>query len=118
MVTSPFRLKELITELNKKDPYKNVIFDRPELGSPDGVGSYRGYYTDLAIGFSKNTQRDVQRVKKELFGAIGKIFDGYRGGEYLMHEDTNVWGANYGELGYKVIGVDEDESYVYLVTIS
>jgi len=113
-----FSLEKLITELNKKDPGKKVIFDRQELGSPDGVDSYRGYYRDLAIGFSKNTQCDVQRVTKELFDAIGTIFDGYKGGEYVMHESTNVWVANYGELGYKVIGVDEDESYVYLVTSS
>lgn len=71
----------------------------------EGVGSYRGYYDHLAIepGGKPGT---VAEAVTELQGAIGKTFQGYKGGDYTMTQDTPVWVSHYGEAsGHRVVDV-------------
>ena len=73
----------------------NVYFDFGNF-SPDQVESYRGFYDQLAIGFSEGNTK-VSELLFWLKDAVGGIFTGYKGGEFLMDEDTKMWVANYGE---------------------
>ena len=43
---------------------------------------------------------DILEMAKE---CIGKTFTGYKGGEFLMLEDTPLWISNYGECARTVI---------------
>lgn len=55
--------------------------------------SYRGYYTDLSFEPDENVT--VQMFLDSARGSMGKVFQGYKGGDYLMGENTPVWIANY-----------------------
>ena len=66
--------------------------------------SYRGYYSDLA--FQRNTgTRPAYELLVECRGAMGKAFEGYKGGEYVMGERTPMWIADWGDCGVKLLAV-------------
>lgn len=74
----------------------------------EGLGeldSYRGYYRDLAFE-PVTTQRSVENLLAECQLSMGKVFKGYKGGDYLMGENTPLWVANYGSCGTRLMGVD------------
>lgn len=84
-------LGELIDELSKHDP-DLVIED-----GWDNPHSYRGYYTDLAFEPAINSRiGDMLEAAKS---SLGKTFDGYKGGDFRMHEYTECWLACYGQTG-------------------
>ena len=89
-------LGELINELKKMDVNKTVPVG---FGSPH---SYRGYYEDLAFEPAENVTIGSMLTHAE--SALGKTFQGYKGGDYVMEDYTTVWIANYGESGGEVIG--------------
>lgn len=69
--------------------------------------SYRGYYSDLAF------ERGIGEIPaSELLSAcqsaIDKVFEGYKGGDFLMGAHTPVWVANYGQEGSKLIAIGCD----------
>jgi hypothetical protein len=96
MVDNQMTLGELLRALKRCDQDKYIAFDFANFMPADGVDSYRGYYEDLAIGYAHGVDTKVADVVKWLEEAEGKIFDGYKGGEYLMGSDTAVWVANHG----------------------
>jgi len=57
------------------------------------VCSYRGYYEDLALVVEEVEipTTSVDDMLGTLYGAMGRKFEGYKGGEYLMGEDTPLW---------------------------
>lgn len=74
--------------------------------SPCGLRSWRGIYEELAIGVAQHKPIMLINFIKELKEAIGKKFEGYRGGEYIMSELTPLWADNYGKVTNEaVIGV-------------
>lgn len=71
--------------------------------------SYRGYYEDLAFepaGEAMNVCDLIVICRS----AMGKTFEGYKGGEYKMDETTPVWIAERGESGKKLIAINPDGS--------
>jgi len=84
-------LKELIDWLESK-PADAVV--------PHGFGypmSFRGSYYELAFDPTDNvTISDMLNYAKS---AMGNTFEGYKGGEYTMGEDTPCWISPYGESG-------------------
>ena len=72
--------------------------------------SYRGYYCDLAFENDSGTCQagELLAVCKS---AIGKTFEGYKGGNYTMKESTPVWIAEYGCCGVKLIALHEGGEY-------
>jgi len=56
--------------------------------------SYRGYYEDLALEPRENVR--LGDLLAELKGCVGRMFYGYKGGEYTMQTYTTVWVAEYG----------------------
>lgn len=73
-----------------------------EVANIHGVHSYRGYYDDLAFEQGEGT-RPATDLLADCKSAMGKAFEGYKGGRYVMGELTPVWIADYGCCGVKLI---------------
>lgn len=69
--------------------------------------SYRGYYDDLAFERDAGTRPAVDLLT-ECRAAMGRLFCGYKGGDFLMGEWTPVWIAEYGCSGLKLMSLDAD----------
>lgn len=89
-------LIELVNELKKyeKDKIVNNGFKNPH--------SYRGYYH--CIAFEPCGETTVGKMLELAEGAIGKTYTGWKGGDFTMYEDTNVFIAYEG-----CTSDDEDE---------
>lgn len=66
-----------------------------------GPHSYRGYYEHLAFEPAENVQ--VRDMLADARYALGQTFHGWKGGEYLMIENTPCWLANDGECGVPMV---------------
>lgn len=66
---------------------------------PDRIASYRGDYSQLAIGYKepKEPYKTVDVFLAELRAVNGQTMQGYKGGDFVMDLDTPIWVANYGE---------------------
>ena len=112
-------LGELIEKLTQMDKTKIinqnklVWFDFCDL-VPTTLDSYRGYYEDLAIGWSRDGEITVTDLLARLRECVGKMFHSYKGGTYVMDLETPLWVANCGsshstmvvgvhDLGYSII---------------
>ncbi len=87
-------LGELIKALEKQNP---------DLVVPHGFSephSYRGYYDELA--FEPADNMTIGKMLKCAKYALGKTYTGYKGGDYTMHEWTDVWLAHYGCCGESI----------------
>lgn len=136
-------LGELIFKLETvKDQDKPLFIDNGK--RPMGVDSWRGYYAELAIqtesyghyntdeveihseygdyykkkdiGKKDPTVKEWIKVLKE---AVGKTFEGYKGGEFYMSKNTPVWLDEYGHSSFPgvfFVDVREEPDKVYLVT--
>lgn len=90
------KLKQLIDFLERQpqDKIISIGFCNPH--------SYRGYYDELAFEVKKDiTVAQMLSCAKE---ALNKPFEGYKGGNYTMTEDTNCHLACYGEGGAELTG--------------
>jgi hypothetical protein len=56
--------------------------------------SYRGYYSDLA--FDPVGSMTVGELLAVARGCMGKVFIGYKGGDFMMGETSPVWISPYG----------------------
>lgn len=72
--------------------------------------SYRGYYSDIAFEPDAKQTCAASALLAECRDALGETFEGYKGGNYLMDEDTPVFVAFYGCCGRKLMGFAEDGS--------
>ena len=99
-------LGQFIKELEKFNPDSIVTLEPLEL-YPTDFDSYRGYYCDLALGYTTRDGVENRPCVKDLLQkakeCIGKEFTGYKGGEFTMSEDTPLWISNYGEVAGTVI---------------
>lgn len=97
-------LGRLIRLLEGERPDNTVRFD---FGGfiPRRLGSWRGVYAELALGYDNDWQKPVTvaELLAELRSAIGKTFTGYKGGEFKMDKGTKVWADNYGEYNQRAI---------------
>jgi hypothetical protein len=102
-------LGQLIALLTEEPPDNLIMYDFGNL-VPTYVGSYRGYYNELALGWAEdNGVVRVSEVLQVLSRAVGATFPGYKGGQYGMGTDTPVWIANYGKATSTApIGVTRD----------
>lgn len=110
-------LGELIAALKPLDKDKAVRFDFVHF-KPHGIHSYRGYYEQIALGYGHD-HITVAQLLELCSGALGKTFEGYKGGEFVMHSGTPVWVANHNESGgTAVVAVRDDDWIVTLITES
>lgn len=91
-------LGKLIETLKSLDPERRIV----GLGDPM---SYRGYYSDLS--FDPSTE--ILTVAAALHRAkecMGEKFMGYKGGDFYMSAATPLWSANYGDCGFRIMGLN------------
>lgn len=83
--------------------------------------SYRGYYEDLAIGFSSDDKgfNTVGGLKDVLTKALddGEMY-GYKGGEYSIMDSTLVWLGNYGTTfeAEMLIDIQKVNGQIFVIT--
>ena len=85
----------------------------PEEEEIEGINaphSYRGYYDDLAFECTGNKAKaaDVLAMCRE---AMGQVFEGYKGGDYVMGALTPLWIASYGCCGNKILAIEDDGTF-------
>ena len=73
--------------------------------------SYRGYYFDLAFE-TDDKPMEVREVLKMCKDAMGQVFEGYKGGDFVMGALTPVWIAGYGCCGVKIMGIDANGTFI------
>ena len=77
------------------------------LASLQNPHSYRGYYCDLAFEQVPDERAVSAESLLELCrSCMGKVFQGYKGGDFMMGANTPVWIASYGSCGEKIKGID------------
>lgn len=93
---------------------------------PTRLASWRGIYAELALGYrlsgydnrEQSTPVTVKSLLKELKEAIGYTYEGWKGGDYTMDENTPIWIANPGNSGNTaVVGILDKEYEVVLITM-
>ncbi len=96
-------LGKLISALEKADPSAMVVFDW-NAKSPNYPNSYRGYYSDLSFHWKDEpvTVAEFLGVCRE---ALGQIFGGYKGGDFVMDANTPLWAAGYGDCGRAIVAI-------------
>jgi len=78
------------------------------------MASYRGYYSDLAIDPSGD--RTVADLLAEAKSCMGKVFEGYKGGDFTMGENTPLFVAEWGDCGDRLMGLNTGASPIVPVT--
>jgi len=95
MINDGLTLGGLLDCLKSKPQEYFVYFDFANL-VPTDLGSYRGFYEDLALGFSDiEERRTVEQLTQQLKDALKESFCGYKGGNYKMTRKSTLWVANY-----------------------
>ena len=94
-------LGKLIATLKEMAPDAQVV----NLCEPH---SYRGYYSDFALERHEGT-RPASELLADCLNAMGRAFEGYKGGDFVMGELTPVWIACYGCCGQKLIAFNGSE---------
>lgn len=94
----PIGLGELIALLEAvEDKTLPIVFDNGKRW-PLYLDSWRGAYDELAIAYSKTEPRiSCRQFLGHLKDAVGKTFQGYKGGDFTMDKNTPLWIANCGE---------------------
>ena len=98
-------LKDKLEDLVARD-YGYYIVQTSRGTAPGCPMSYRGYYDHVA--FQEEPAIDpggvmVWQFLAYVLFAIGRTFEGYKGGEYTMTPDTPAWIAPYGKTGYRIL---------------
>lgn len=75
-----------------------------EVANLTSAHSYRGYYSDLAFE-QREGARPAADLLAECKAAMGEVFCGYKGGDFVMGALTPVWVAEYGCLGKRLMAL-------------
>ena len=83
---------------------------------PTDLMSWRGIYAELALNFEADgTPMKVTAFCEMLKGAVGKTFEGYKGGDFTMSRQTPIWVARYGNSGNTALIDVIDGGYTVLL---
>lgn len=116
---APLTMGELITLLKNCQNNEEIYFNFPGQ-FPTTFDSYRGYYDEIALGhghyeYPHPITRDIliQRIEE----AMGPVFTGWKGGEFVYDANTPVWVANPGQCeGYAITRVIDKGYKIILFT--
>ena len=107
------RLGDLIAELESAPQHLPCVVDGGYVGEPM---SYRGYYEDMAFDTSAEP-RTVADVLADARAARGAVMQGYKGGNYPLHDRTILWLSEYGRAsGTMITGVVLSDDALMLTT--
>jgi hypothetical protein len=118
MIIKHMTLGKLITKLKSRDGEAGVYFDFCNL-IPTSFNSYRGYYEQLALGYTDDMQAQmtVSRLRESAIECLDDTFTGYKGGEYKMTRDTKLWADNIGRAsGTAITGIIDEGWRIILKT--
>jgi hypothetical protein len=108
-------ISEIITELRRFSGETPVTLKYNDVeGNWGDLDSYRGYYAELAVDTGRSEVKDVNHVIKALDEADGLTFTGYKGGEFMMSGNTDLYWAEYGNLGPIASKVYQRDGQVYI----
>lgn len=83
--------------------------------NPGSFMSYRGYYEDLSFD-SGEEPVTVGAFLERAQEARGAVFEGYKGGDFPMHDKSLVWFSGYGSAsGDAPMGVMQTDGRAVLV---
>lgn len=99
---SVMRLGYFIEALKKIPSDTLVIFDFCNF-SPTTLDSYRGYYDHLAFDYEQDVTKEVKDILPICEEAMGKTYEGWKGGEFIMGQETPLWVSRRGESGNTAI---------------
>lgn len=115
------KLGKLIKELSKLNQESTVLIECElftDIHVSAKISSYRGYYEQLALSYGFDSNDTVKDILKSCKEAVGKKFHGYKGGDYTMDENTNVWVSNYGRCsGLKIVNLKADKYGCVKITL-
>lgn len=85
----------------------DMIVTTDQGGGLDDPTSYRGFYEQLAF---QPTSAPVTAgsALTTAIEALGGTFQGYKGGDFRMREDTMIWLASWGDTGRRIVSVSPD----------
>lgn len=100
-------LQELTDALGRFDPAANVWLDFG--GRPIELVSWRGVYSELSLDWDADQfpPTPVAVLLTDCRAALaGKVFQGYKGGEFTMRPDTPVYADRWGDSNHQhLVGV-------------
>lgn len=105
-------------EALEKQPQDHTVYFEFACADPTTFDSYRGIYAHLALGFTGGYGAGTQKVSDLLAKAkacVGAEFEGWKGGEYTMGYETELWVANRGCTGDTAIVDVVDHGYMSLI---
>ena len=113
-----YNLGNLIEDLSKY-PKDAKVYIEPFCLYPTDFGSYRGYYSDLSIEFTTESNGlNCGELLDKAKNCVGKSFYGYKGGDFEMTKNSVIWISNYGKVSNIILtGVKDrfgDGSYLEL----
>lgn len=76
---------------------EQLIKDHGDMSLRIGLGdphSYRGDYSQLA--FAPTADVKLSTMLREAQECLGKVFEGYKGGDFPMHKETKCWIDQWG----------------------
>ncbi len=118
MIIKHMTLGKLITKLKSRDGDAVVCFDFCSL-TPTSFRSYRGYYEQLALGYSlhEGAVMTASQLRESAIACLNSTFTGYKGGEYKMTRDTKLWADNIGRAsGTAITGIIDEGWRIILKT--
>lgn len=102
-------LGELLDWLASLPPDNEIVFDFCQF-SPGEMNSSRGDYSKLAISWLNGKTVTAQELLNRYRPMVGATFQGYKGGNYTMDRDTQVWVDEWGSwTGTAITGLDRGE---------
>lgn len=84
------------------------------------LDSWRGIYSQLTLDYDMGGKEvTLGELLKDLETSIkGKVFRGYKGGEFRMNIDTPVWADPSGMYNQRmIIGVEDTEDCILIKTM-
>lgn len=101
---------DLLTAMDAQKPIKYT-----DGKAPREAMSYRGYYSDLA--FDDQDAATVGDVLANLEFVLNTELTGYKGGEFMMHENVPIWRSQYGEAsGVAWMDVSDFGDFAAIIT--
>lgn len=109
-------LGEVILLLKAQPPFNTIELDFTK-DNPCGLGSYRGYYTDLSLDYGIDAKSMIVKDLLKMFeDADGSTYTGYKGGDFTMHRKTLVWIAPYGDCGRMLVDIQSKKRVTTIIT--
>ena len=109
----------------EEDKDKLVYFDFGT-ARPTTLHSWRGSYSELALGYelagyddssSKYDENTMSKLLVELKSGVGKVFQGWKGGDFRMGNNTPMWVSNPGNGSHTaLVDAIDDVFRVILIT--